>query len=65
MGNNQSCNVQGIDDISLKLHDNKVRTLTEVRYVPGLCQNSNSDKDAASQSGEDCAGLQGNKEQKS
>ena len=36
MGNNQSCSVQGIGDITLKLHDNKVRTLTEVRYVSGL-----------------------------
>ena len=39
MGNNQSCSVQGIGNIILKLHDNKIRTLTEVRYVPGLKRN--------------------------
>ena len=39
MGNNQSCSVKGIGNISLKLHDNKIRILTDVRYVPGLKQN--------------------------
>ena len=39
MGNNHSCSVQGIDDISLKLHDNKTRTLTDIKYVPGLKRN--------------------------
>jgi len=31
MGNNHSCSVQGIGDISIKLHDNKIRNLTDVR----------------------------------
>ena len=39
MGNNQSCSVKGIGNISLKLHDNKTRTLTDVRYVLGLKRN--------------------------
>ena len=39
MGNNHSCSIQGIGNISLKLHDNKIRTLTDVRYVPGLKRN--------------------------
>ena len=30
MGNNHSCSVQGIDDISLKLHHNKTKTLTDI-----------------------------------
>ena len=36
MRNNHSCSIKGIGDISLKLHDNKIRMLTDVRYVPGL-----------------------------
>ena len=39
MGNNHSCSVQGIGDISLNLHDNKIRMLTGVRYVPRLKRN--------------------------
>jgi len=39
MGNNHSCKVKGIGDIPLKLHDNKIRMLTDVRYVPGLKRN--------------------------
>ena len=39
MGNNQSCSVQGIGDIYLKMHDNKIRMLTNVRYVPRLKRN--------------------------
>ena len=39
MGNNQSCSMQGIGDITFKMHDNKVRMLTNVRYVPELKQN--------------------------
>ena len=31
MGNNHSCSVKGICNISLKLHDNKTRILTDVR----------------------------------
>ena len=39
MGNNHSCSVQGICDISLKMHDNKVKILTDVRYMTGLKRN--------------------------
>ena len=39
MGNNHTCKVLGIGDIALKLHDGKVRLLTNVRYVPGLKRN--------------------------
>ena len=39
MGNNHSYNVKGICNISLKLHDDKTRTLTDVRYVLGLKRN--------------------------
>ena len=39
MENNHSCSVQDIGDISLKMHDNKVRMLTNVRYLPGLKKN--------------------------
>lgn len=39
MDNNHSCNVKGIGNISFKLHDNKTRTLTDVRYVPSLKRN--------------------------
>lgn len=39
MGNNHSCKVEGIGDISLKLHDNNLRILTGVRYVPNLKRN--------------------------
>ena len=39
MGNNHSCTIQGIGNISLKLHNNKICTLTNVRYVPGLKRN--------------------------
>ena len=31
--------LKGIGNISLKLHDNKTRTLTDVRYVPALKRN--------------------------
>ena len=39
MGNNQSCCVQGIGDISFKVHDNRIKMLTNVRYVPRLKRN--------------------------
>jgi len=39
MGNNHFYSVKGISNISLKLHDNKTRTLTNVRYVPSLKRN--------------------------
>ena len=39
MGNNHSCKIKDIGDIYLKLHNNKIRMLTDVRYVPGLKRN--------------------------
>ena len=39
MGNNNTCKVMGIGNINLKLHDGKVRLLTNVRYVPSLKRN--------------------------
>ena len=39
MGNNQTCSVKGIGDITFKMYDNKLRVLTNVRYVPGLKRN--------------------------
>ena len=39
MGNNHSCSIKGMGDISFKMHDNNVRMLTHVRYVPGLKRN--------------------------
>lgn len=39
VGNNHSCSVQGMNDISLKLHDNKIKMLIGVRYVSGLKRN--------------------------
>jgi len=39
MGNNQTCSVKGIGNITFKMHDNKLRVLTNVRYVPGLKRN--------------------------
>ena len=39
MGNNHSYSIKGICHISFKIHDNNVRILTHVRYVPGLKRN--------------------------
>lgn len=39
MGNNISCNVDGIGTISLKMYDGVVRTLKDVSYVPSLNRN--------------------------
>ena len=39
MGNNNTCQVKGIGNINLKLHDGKIRCLSDVRYVPGLKSN--------------------------
>jgi len=39
MGNNHSCSVQDVGDISLKMHDNKIRMLIDIRYVIGLKRN--------------------------
>ena len=39
MGNNHSCSIKGIGDMSFKMHDNNVRILTHVRYVPELKRN--------------------------
>lgn len=38
-GKHHSCSVQGIGDIYLKMHDNKIRMLTDVRYIPRLKRN--------------------------
>ncbi|KAI5680532.1 hypothetical protein M9H77_01759 [Catharanthus roseus] len=39
MGNNQVCDVKGIGNIFIKMHDGVTRKLTEVRYVPDLRRN--------------------------
>ena len=39
MGNNHSCSIKGIGDISFKMHDNNIRMFTRVRYVPELKRN--------------------------
>ncbi|XP_060673811.1 uncharacterized protein LOC132803961 [Ziziphus jujuba] len=39
MGNNAVYNVEGIGTIKLKLHDGVARTLSDVRYIPGLKRN--------------------------
>ncbi|CAN1285750.1 Retrovirus-related Pol polyprotein from transposon TNT 1-94, partial [Linum perenne] len=36
MGNNTTCTVKGNGSVKLKMFDGIVRTLTDVRYVPGL-----------------------------
>ena len=39
MGNNQTCEISGIGQIKLKLHDGMVRVLNVVLYVPDLKSN--------------------------
>ncbi|KAI5664694.1 hypothetical protein M9H77_24017 [Catharanthus roseus] len=39
MDNNQVCDVKGIGNIFIKMHDGVTRKLTAVRYVPDLCRN--------------------------
>ena len=39
MGNNESCKTMGIGSIKIKMHDNVIRTLTNVKHVPGLKRN--------------------------
>jgi len=39
MGNNDVCEIKGIETIHLKMHNGVVKTLTEVRYVPDLKKN--------------------------
>jgi hypothetical protein len=39
MGNDMACKIVGIRTIKIKMHDGIVRTLTEVRHVPGLKKN--------------------------
>ena len=39
MENNQTCQVRGIGKINIKIFDGVVRTLKDVRYVPGLTRN--------------------------
>jgi len=39
MGNDDVCEIKGIEIIHLKMHNGVVKTLTEVRYVPDLKKN--------------------------
>ena len=39
MGNHNTCKVQGIGNITLKLHNGKIRLLTNVRFVLDLKRN--------------------------
>lgn len=39
LGDDYECNIEGIGDIRLKLHDGVVRLLTNVRYIPKLKRN--------------------------
>ena len=39
MGNQNACKIQGIGDITLKMHDGKIRLLIDVRFVPELKRN--------------------------
>ena len=39
LGDDKPCNVVGIGQIKLRMHDGVVRTLTDVRYVPDLKKN--------------------------
>ena len=39
MGDNNSCDIAGIGSIAVKMFDGVVRTLTDVRYIPGLKRN--------------------------
>ena len=39
MGNNHACKTVVLGDIKIKMHDGVVRTLMDVRHVPGLWKN--------------------------
>ena len=39
LGNNKSCKIAGIGSVRFKLHDESIRLLTEIRYVPDLKRN--------------------------
>lgn len=39
VGNSHTCQVEGIDSVSIKLFDGMVRILKDVRYVPSLSRN--------------------------
>ena len=39
MGNNATCKIVGVGSIQIKIIDGMVRTLSEVRHVPGLKKN--------------------------
>src|SRR3954471_23054695 len=39
LGNNKACKIAGVGSVRLKLHDESIRLLTEVRYVPNLKRN--------------------------
>src|SRR3954470_16357279 len=39
LGNNKACKIAGVGSVRFKLHDDSIRLLTEVRYVPDLKRN--------------------------
>ena len=39
LGNNKACKIAGVRSVRFKLHDESIRLLTEVRYVPDLKRN--------------------------
>ena len=39
MGNQNACKIQGIGNITLKMHDGKIRLLTDVRFMSDLKRN--------------------------
>ena len=39
LGNNKACKIAGVGSVRFKLHDESIRLLTEVRYVPDLKRN--------------------------
>jgi hypothetical protein len=39
LGNNQTCHIEGSGNVSFKMYDGIVRTLTGVRFVPNLARN--------------------------
>ncbi|MCI30219.1 hypothetical protein A2U01_0051428, partial [Trifolium medium] len=39
LGNNKACKITGVGSVRFKLHDESIRLLTEVRYVPDLKRN--------------------------
>ena len=39
LGNNKACKITGVGSVRFKLHDETIRLLIEVRYVPDLKRN--------------------------